>query len=382
MILQGATVHVGDGTVLENCDVQVLQGKIARVGQGLAREGQQDPQEPVRDLAGKEVFPGFIDGNSFMGTQDMAYEAKDFNENSHPVTPYLDIWHSIDPDEIMRQELYKAGVTSMVVAPANQGLIGGTCAVVKTWGKNLKRMTVRRQVGLKGSVTEEVSKMFGKKGGPATRMAMITLLQEAFHRTDYGSDYRSQRTKEVMDAVREGEIPFVVAAATASEMTAVVEALAADFPNMRLGFALAYQAPKAAEALQKAQAQVILGELTHNSQAVAYQMDYSAFAELDSQGVPVSISLLSEDMMYGRECMLWTASKLMQGRGDSEQVLRMLGANIARFHGVDDRVGLVKPGLDADLLIYEGNPVAQVGAKLLETMIDGEAVYTAPGWEG
>ena len=44
--------------------------------------------------------------------------------------------------------------------------------------------------------------------------------------------------------------------------------------------------------------------------------------------------------------------------------------------------GLVKPGLDADLLIYEGNPVAQVGAKLLETMIDGEAVYTAPGWEG
>ncbi len=181
MILKNARIHVGNGEVFEG-DLEISGGKIAAVGKNLSGGD-------IRDMAGKDIFPGFIDSGNFLGTQDMAYFAKDYNENSSPVTPYLDIWHSFDPDELTLQEFYKEGITSVVVTPGNEGILGGTCMVAKTCGRNINKMTVRRDVALKASFTGEVLRVFGAKSGPKTPMAMANLLKEALSQTVYGPDY-------------------------------------------------------------------------------------------------------------------------------------------------------------------------------------------------
>ena len=82
-------------------------------------------------------------------------------------------------------------------------------------------------------------------------------------------------------------------------------------------------------------------------------------------------------MSWGSEMLFWNVSKLMQTCKNSETIVSMLTANPAELFGVSDRIGLLKAGLDADYVVYDGNPMEKCGAKLLETVIGGETVYQA-----
>ncbi len=368
MILKNATIHVGNGEVFQG-DLKITGGKIAEIGKSLS-------DEETRDMTGKDVFPGFIDSGNFLGTQDMAYEAKDYNENSHPITPYLDIWHSLDPDELSLQEFYKSGITSVVVTPGNEGILGGTCAVVKSVGKNINKITVRRDVALKASFTSEVLRVFQSKGGPKTPMAMANLLRKALARTEYGTDYRSQRTKEVMDAVRSGKMPLLAACETAPEMERLFE-VTRPYPDMKIILTLSYEADRAWESIRERNAAVVLGDTSRSSVQLARRINFAKLVDMAESGIQFGLTVLGPNMAWGREMLLWNASKLMQTCKNSETIVQMLTGNPAELFGVSDRIGLLQPGRDADYVVYQGNPVEKCGAQLLETVINGETVYQA-----
>lgn len=368
MILKNATLHIGNGQVFQG-DLRISGGKIAEVGTDLGGD-------EIRDLSGKHIFPGFIDSGNFLGTQDMAYFAKDYNENSDPVTPHLDIWYSIDPDELSLQELYRSGITSMLVTPGNEGILGGTCTMVKTKGKNINKITVRRDLALKASMTAEVLRVFSGKGGPKTPMAMMNLLKAALKNTEYADDYRSQRTKEVMDAVREGRMPILVACETAPEMERFLD-VTRDYPNMKIVFTLSFEADRCAEAIRERGAAVVIGDTSRSSIQLSHHMNFAKLMEMAESGIPFGLTVLGDNMSWGRELLLWNASKLMQTCRNSEEIVKMLTSIPAELFGVSDRIGQLKAGLDADYLIYEGNPIEKCGAVLLETVINGNVVYQA-----
>lgn len=368
MILKNAIIHVGNGEVFLG-DIKIAEGKIEEIGKSLSGGG-------MRDMTGKDIFPGFIDSGNFLGTQDMAYFAKDYNENSNPITPYLDIWHSLDPDELSFQKLYQAGITSMVVTPGNEGVLGGTCAVVKTVGKNVNKITVRRDVALKGSFTSEVIRIFQGKGGPKTPMSMANLLREALARTEYGADYRSQRTREVMDAVRSGRMPLLFACENAPEMERLFE-ITKPYPDMKIILTLSYEADRACDSIKERNAAVVLGDTSRSSVQLAHKIDFSKLTAMAESGTKFGLTVLGPDMSWGSEMLFWNVSKLMQTCKNSETIVSMLTANPAELFGVSDRIGLLKAGLDADYVVYDGNPMEKCGAKLLETVIGGETVYQA-----
>lgn len=368
MILKNATIHVGNGEVFQG-DMKIADGKIAGVGKELSGDEE-------RDMAGREIFPGFIDSGNFLGTQDMAFHAKDYNENSSPITPHLDIWHSIDPDEICLQEFYKAGITSVVVTPGNEGILAGTCAVMKTKGRNINKMTVRRDVALKASMTKEVINVFKNKGGPKTPMSLVNMLKDALERTSYGESYREQRTKEVMDAVKAGRMPLLVACENVCEVERFMDATAA-YPEMKIIITLSYEADRAAELIRSRNASVVLGDTSRYSIQLQHKINFAGLVDMAEKGTKFGLTVLGPDMAWGREMLLWNASKLMQTCTDSEMITRMLTENPAELFGVSDRVGMLKAGMDADYIIFEGNPIEKCGARLLETVINGETVYRA-----
>lgn len=368
MILKNATLHIGNGEVFQG-DLKISGGKIAEVGVGLSGD-------ECRDLSGKHIFPGFIDSGNFLGTQDMAYFAKDYNENSNPITPYLDIWHSIDPDELSLQEMYKGGITSMLVTPGNEGILGGTCTMVKTKGKNVNKITLRRDLALKASMTAEVIRVFSGKGGPKTPMAMVNLLKTALKTTEYADDYRSQRTKEVMDAVREGRMPLLVACETATEIERFLD-VTREYPKLKIIFTLSYEADRCADAIRERGAAVVIGDTSRSSTHLAHHMNFAKLMDMAESGTKFGLTVLGDNMSWGREMLLWNASKLMQTCHNSEEIVKMLTSNPAELFGVSDRIGQLKAGLDADYLIYDGNPIEKCNAVLLETVIDGETVYQA-----
>lgn len=372
MILKNAMIHVGDGTVRQG-DIRIRAGKIAEVGNNL--EGTD-----VRDLTGLDIFPGFMDAGNFLGTQDMAFYAHDWNENSSPITPYLDVWHSLDPDELSIQELYKAGITSMVVSPGNDNILGGTCAVVKTKGKNINKITVRRDVALKAAFMDHVIDIYKTKGGPKTPMGMASLLSNTLADPNEGTDFRSRRTHLIMEQVKRGDIPILVACDTAVQMLRFLDVVK-PYPDMKVIFTLSYQADRIADQLKERNAAVILGDSSRSSLHCHYQMNYGQLRKMADDGLPFGLTLLGPDMSLGRETVFWNVSRLLQGEEDKETAVKMLTVNPAEMFGVSDRIGAIKEGLDADLLIYRGNPFEKVNAVLLETMIEGETVFSFNGEE-
>ena len=372
MILKNAMIHVGDGTVRQG-DIRIRAGKIAEVGNNL--EGTD-----VRDLTGLDIFPGFMDAGNFLGTQDMAFYAHDWNENSSPITPYLDVWHSLDPDELSIQELYKAGITSMVVSPGNDNILGGTCAVVKTKGKNINKITVRRDVALKAAFMDHVIDIYKTKGGPKTPMGMASLLSNALADPNEGTDFRSRRTHLIMEQVKRGDIPILVACDPAVQMLRFLDVVK-PYPDMKVIFTLSYQADRIADQLKERNAAVILGDSSRSSLHCHYQMNYGQLRKMADDGLPFGLTLLGPDMSWGRETVFWNVSRLLQGEEDKETAVKMLTVNPAEMFGVSDRIGAIKEGLDADLLIYRGNPFEKVNAVLLETMIEGETVFSFNGEE-
>ena len=264
----------------------------------------------------------------------------------------------------------------MLVTPGNEGILGGTCTVVKTKGKNINKITVKRDAAMKASMTSEVIRVFSGKGSPQTPMALIAMLKTALQTTEYANDYRSQRTKEVMDAVREGRMPILVACETAPEMERFLEATK-EYTKMKIIFTLSYEADRCADAIKKRGAAVVLGDTSRNATHLVHRMDFAKLMNMAEDGTKVGLTVLGPNMAWGREMLLWNASKLMQTCSNSEEIVSMLTVNPAEFFGVSDRIGQLKAGLDADYLIYEGNPIEKCNAVLLETVINGETVYQA-----
>lgn len=218
--------------------------------------------------------------------------------------------------------------------------------------------------------------MFQNKGGPKTPMAMAGLMKEALAQTEYASDYRGQRTKEVMDAVRSGKMPVVAACESAVEIERFFE-VTKPYPNMKIIITLSYEADRAAASIKERNAAVVLGDTSRSSVQMAHKTDFAKLVCMAESGTIFGLTVLGTDMSWGKEMLLWNASKLMQTCKSSETIVSMLTANPAELFGVSDRIGSLRPGLDADYVIYGGNPVEKCGAKLLETVINGETVYQA-----
>ncbi len=372
MLIKGGTLHIGDGRILPDTDILVQNGKIAAIGTGLM-------DKEVIDASGKEVFPGFIDAADYAGCIDMAYHAHDYSENSSPVVPYVNIKHSVDPDEVERQEFYKSGITSMVMVPGNKNVIGGMVAVLKTTGININQMVVKEQAALKGSVINTVKETFGSRGvKPSTRMGMMNLLKETFAKYQKPEEcgklsYIEAKNRDIFQKVFAKEVPFVVAANTKAEIESVIEGLKPY--DVKLAICNAYQAGQAKEAILEAKAAVILGEFSHMSSEVHYDTDFEAILELERQGIPVAISLLTDDNVLGRECLFWTVSKLKKAGAAEEQILRMLTVHPAEIFGIADVAGTLEVGKDADIVICCGNPIEACDAYVTETLIRGQMVY-------
>lgn len=264
----------------------------------------------------------------------------------------------------------------MLVTPGNEGILGGTCTVVKTKGKNVNKITIKRDAAMKASVTGEVIRTFNGKGGPKTPMSVINMLKAALKTTEYADDYRGRRTKEVMDAVRDGEMPMLVACETAPEMERFLEATN-EYPKMKIIFTLSYEADRCAEEIKKRGAAVVLGDTSRNSTQLAHHTDFAKLMYMAENGTKFGLTVLGPNMSWGREMLLWNTSKLMQTCANSERIVSMLTADPAELFGVSDRIGQLKAGLDADYLIYDGNPIEKCNAVLLNTVINGEIVYQA-----
>ncbi|HOV41640.1 MAG TPA: amidohydrolase, partial [Oscillospiraceae bacterium] len=199
MYLYNAKIYTMTGEPIQKGFVRVENGKIAEVSS--QPEGMEFSREDF-NCRGKLLFPGLIDAHTHLGIIEdgMGFEGDDCNEQTDPVTPHLRAVDAVNPMDDCFFEALSAGITSVVTGPGSANPVSGELIAVKTAGKRIDDMLIRR-VGMKFALGENPKTVYNEKETtPVTRMATAALIREAlFKAKKYEKDLKASKDDSEID---------------------------------------------------------------------------------------------------------------------------------------------------------------------------------------
>lgn len=391
--LTNATVHTADGPAIPNGVVLVREGKIVAVGPA----GRVDiPGEAVvRDLKGLVIIPGLVDTHSHLGlfSRPGVSANSDGNEGSGPIQPALRALDAVNPGDPGIRMAVAGGLTTANIMPGSGNAIGGQTVYVKLRGGTVEAMRVDPKGVLGGlkMANGENPKNFNfssRKAAPGTRMKIFALQRETFLKArEYQSQWARHRealakdpkaapperdiAMEPLVEVLEGRRTVHFHCHRSDDLMSALR-LAREF-GFDIVLQHASEGYKIIPELKAAGASVSLTVVDSpgGKAEVAGLIEENARALADA-GVRVAIN--TDDPVTESRFYLRTGSIALRGGMTERQALEALTVNPARMLRLDHRVGAIKPGLDADLVILSGAPFS-VYTQVLETWIDGEVRF-------
>ena len=380
VLIKNATVMTAIRGTLENTDILIQNGKIAKIGKNIAAPAGV----LVIDATGKYVTPGIVDCHSHTMLDAI-------NEGVYSVTSMTRIRDVLNPKDIAIYRALAGGVTSANLLHGSANSIGGQNTVVKfKWGHAVEDYPIPdAPPGIKFALGENPKQSnFQVQGRPAryprTRMGVIETDRDALlHARDYKQqwdDYKAGKTKvpprkdlelEPLVEVLEGK-RLVHAHGYRSDEHLNLMLLADEF-----GFRIAtlqhgLEAYKIASEVAKHGAGVSIFTDSWSYKLEAYDaIPYDAYI-LWKHGVVVSINSDSDERM--RRLNLDAAKVEKYGGVPEEEALKMITLNAAKQLGIDKRTGSIEVGKDGDVLIWNGHPFS-VYSRVETTIIEGETFF-------
>lgn len=150
--IKNATVYPISSSPIQNGDVLIENGKIAKVGINLVT----DSDVKIIDCHQNYLFPGFIDVHTHLGLYDegTGWAGNDANETAETMSPHIRAIDGVYPFDPAFSDAVKYGITTVHVMPGSANVIGGTTSVIKTAGKNINKMVIQETAGLKIALGE------------------------------------------------------------------------------------------------------------------------------------------------------------------------------------------------------------------------------------
>lgn len=366
------------GIYEEYGDILIENGKIAQVGH------IEDIPEGCRviDAAKRYVTPGLIESHCHMGVYGTAAsEEIDGNENTNPALPGLRGLDAIKPDDVAFDVAVKHGVTTVVTGPGSSNIISGTFVALKTAGKNLDSRVINPEICMKMALGENPKMNYGKRGkAPVTRMMSAAILREQlFKAREYYEDYKENGSKpdfkydfhmHSLMRVFEGMRVKIHAHQADDILTAI--RIANEF-GLRYSIEHCTEGYLIIEELKKNHVQCIIGPTAGGKgKFESRNKSFSCGRILEENGITFSIT--TDNPVIPIEGMLMQAALFVKNGMTRETALKALTRNAAVITDIDDRVGTIEPGKDADIVIWNVEPLATMSQAGI-VIIDGEVVY-------
>ena len=183
-------------------DILIHEGKIKKIAPVL--EGKAVNEAQVIDVAGKHVYPGFVEAHCHLGLDGYAvgFEGRDYNEATDSLTPQLSAIDGINPQDPTFEMALRAGVTCVATGPGSANVLGGTFVAIKTKGKRIDDMIVREKVAMKCAFGENPKRCYQDKDN-CSRMTTASKLRIMLEKT---RDYM-EKTEAAGGASPEGPCP-------------------------------------------------------------------------------------------------------------------------------------------------------------------------------
>lgn len=379
MKIWNAEIHtMTDAGVIPNGYISVENGKITAVGAGTPTV--IEPQDI--DAQGSVLLPGFIDAHTHLGVIEngIDFEGDDCNESTDPFTPQLRVIDGINPFDRCFEEARLAGVTTAMISPGSANACGGTMAILKTAGHVVDRMQIG--TGMKFALGENPKRVYSDRDEmPVTRMATAAMIREGLskaQRYQLDLDYAQSDPDEHMpdyDTKSEALLPVLERKVKAhfhchrADDICTAMRIAEEF-HLDCVIIHGTEGDKIADVLAQAQVPVIAGPiLCDRCKPEMRNLTIQSPARMQRAGVRVA--LCTDHTVIPIQYLSTIAALAVKGGMKQKDALYAITAGAAEILGVENRVGSIAPGMDADLQLYAGDPLDLLCDPWL-VLIDGE----------
>jgi imidazolonepropionase-like amidohydrolase len=379
--ITGGYVVPVHGDPLDNGTVLVVDGTIAAVGADV----DVPDGVPVIDAKGQWVLPGFLDPHAHVGVHEEGEGAvgNDTNEMTDPNGARLRALDAINPADRGFRDALSGGVTSVVVKPGSGNPIGGQTVAIKTWGRIVDEMVIKSPCSVKSALGENPKRVYGeRKQLPSTRLGVAAVIRDALTKAQ---DYRARRdaaaakgdpfdrdpTSEVLVRVLDGELPWSQHTHRADDIATALR-LAEEF-GYRLIVNHATEGFLIADVLAERGIPCVVGPMfSTRSKVELRERTLANPGRLARAGVLVAIT--TDHPVVAIDFLVHQATFAVKEGMDRDEALRAITVNPAKIMGLDDRVGALRPGLDGDVVIWDGDPL-DVMSRAQHVYVNGVEAY-------
>ena len=366
-----------DDQILTSYDILLDGKKIKEIAKNIECE-----EAKVIDGKGRYVTPGLVDAHTHLGlfAETIGFAGSDGNDATHPITPHLRAIDSINPMDVSFAEARTGGVTTVSSGPGSANVIGGTFTIIKTYGNRIDDMTLIKENAMKCAFGENPKRVYSGKGKlPSTRMGTAAIFRETmFKAKEYLA--KKEMAKEVKDQpsfdikmealipVIKKEIPLKAHAHRADDIFTAIR-IAKEF-DVDLTLDHCTEGHLIADYLAAEGYPAIVGPTySGKSKFELTEKSFSTPHVLNEAGVLVSITT---DSPVIRLEDLNMCAAFAHGAGMPKiEALKAITINGAKILKLDDRIGSLKVGKDADVVVWNRHPL-EINARADYTIIDGE----------
>ncbi len=360
-------------------------GKITAVGKDVDLTKYEGAK--IIDAEGKIVTPGLVDPHCHIGVMEegIRFEGDDTNEISGPIYPELRGIDSVNVKDMAFEYTYKAGITTVNTGPGSANIIGGTFTAIKTFGDVVDDMVIKAETCMKMALGENPKRVYGTTNkNPGTRMASAALMREwLFKAKEYHEKLKEYEkgkegaTKPPFDMklhslmrVFEG-MPVKIHAHRADDIMTAIR-IAKEF---KLNYTIdhATEAYLIADKIKEENAKLIIGPTL--GMASKYELVNKSFKSAKVlEDNNIEFAIMTDHPVITLDTTLVQAALFVKEGLSEERALRALTIDAARLNAIDDRVGSLEVGKDADIVIWDGD-LFNIMTRPSLVIIDGKIVH-------
>lgn len=387
MYIVGGTIKTMAGGDIKDGCIRVENGKIAEIGKRDEVVFHPVSGERVIEVKDGIIMPGIIEAHCHMGISEekKGMEGDDCNEVVNPVTPGLRAIDAINTMDAAFDDAVRAGITSAMIGPGSSNVVGGQFAFLKTKGRRVDDLIVKAPAAMKVAFGENPKVNYSGQGkSPSTRMAIAALLREELTKAfdymnskkkaeDKGEDFQEEFAMECWLPVLRREIPLKAHVHRVDDIFTAVR-IAKEF-HLKMTLDHCSEGHLIAQELAAEGFPAVVGpDLASRSKIEVQNMAFKTVGVLNKAGLMTAIT--TDHPVSLIQSLPLCAGLAVKSGLSMEEGYRAITIHPAVICGVADRVGSLEPGKDADIAIFNGNPM-EVFTKTLYTIIDGQVVYEA-----
>ena len=376
LVIQAGKVFTStDQGVIENAAIVVSDGKISRIGPADEINIPGDS----RVLQAAVVLPGLVDSHTLVGVSGSfnAHADQDGFESADPTGAEYRVLDSFNPNEALVKYALKMGVTTLHVTPQPTAPIAGSTAIFKSSGNLADAMLIKPDTAMLFNLGVAPKSAFKGGNGPSTRMATAALIRaELYKAKDWSGKTEDKRPPnlalESLARVLSGDMQAIFTARREDDIATALR-IAREF-DLQPIIAYGTEAYLMREVLAANKATIVLAPTMQRVSGMERaNSTLEAAALLEAGDVSYVFATGYEAYVPKTRVLLWEVAMAVANGLDAETAVRAATIEPATLWGINDRVGSLAEGKDADMVLFDGDPF-EYTSHVQQVIVDGEVI--------